>query len=584
MRADSRWSVSLVGAVITLSVTQRQAPAQSVLAFDCETNTIPNCGGFGFPCETFRELRDGLDINDGGCVVFADKNGVYVVNAAGGKTVCPYTGVVVQRGAVVGPNNQRLSETFGASSDGSLQRINENGCVVFIGQRAPNACLPLLPLLSCGESEPGDCIEISDLPQIVVRGRTGGTDCRRTVLYGYSGPFIEDLDILETKAPIPIYVPPPLEYRAIAALASTDQSEPNRIVYLGPSAQQVVTYSDAHENGIAPNGTPYEENFFDSVTSGDSQPVAFSARLETVHNTVSSELHQSLVECDAIPGFFIGNHVVSRIDLGCVECFGTNQTSVVQIVAKDTTNVCSGAGGFVALVESDMDPASGTAAETRVLLDLGQYPPGVDQSEYKTLGCGRVCGIGGDPDRVSASEVPLLPPRCGRCTVELGGCSEATGVAVFKGDFGAPGQSCVEAIFVCTAPRRVYVLAKEGDAVPGHLGTVFESFGDPRVNAAGVVVFWAATSAQCQVLPPPANTVNCGGIFRYDLNTFLAGVDPNPCPWDLDRDGDVSDTDEEVFLDVLWGTNEPCADFNGDGTVGIGDWLILLNNWGPCCP
>jgi hypothetical protein len=55
-----------------------------------------------------------------------------------------------------------------------------------------------------------------------------------------------------------------------------------------------------------------------------------------------------------------------------------------------------------------------------------------------------------------------------------------------------------------------------------------------------------------------------------------------PCAADLDGDGTVGITD---FLDLLaaWGPNpgHP-ADFDGDGMVGINDFLELLANWGPC--
>ena len=56
----------------------------------------------------------------------------------------------------------------------------------------------------------------------------------------------------------------------------------------------------------------------------------------------------------------------------------------------------------------------------------------------------------------------------------------------------------------------------------------------------------------------------------------------NPCPWDLDGNGDVGIND---FLDLLaaWGPNpgHP-ADFDGDDVVGINDFLELLGNWGAC--
>jgi hypothetical protein len=53
------------------------------------------------------------------------------------------------------------------------------------------------------------------------------------------------------------------------------------------------------------------------------------------------------------------------------------------------------------------------------------------------------------------------------------------------------------------------------------------------------------------------------------------------CPWDLDGDGDVGITD---FLELLgaWGTDPGGPpDFDGGG-VGITDFLELLANWGPC--
>ena len=54
------------------------------------------------------------------------------------------------------------------------------------------------------------------------------------------------------------------------------------------------------------------------------------------------------------------------------------------------------------------------------------------------------------------------------------------------------------------------------------------------------------------------------------------------CPWDLDGDGLVGIVD---FLDLLaqWGTDPGGPpDFDNDGNVGITDFLALLANWGPC--
>ena len=56
------------------------------------------------------------------------------------------------------------------------------------------------------------------------------------------------------------------------------------------------------------------------------------------------------------------------------------------------------------------------------------------------------------------------------------------------------------------------------------------------------------------------------------------------CPWDLNRDGTVDDTDLDILL-FCWGTccGICCkADFDSDGKVGAADLAALLGNWGSC--
>ena len=48
---------------------------------------------------------------------------------------------------------------------------------------------------------------------------------------------------------------------------------------------------------------------------------------------------------------------------------------------------------------------------------------------------------------------------------------------------------------------------------------------------------------------------------------------------DLDGDGVVGILDF-LFLLSQWGT--PGGDVDGDGTTGVSDFLALLGNWGPC--
>ena len=56
---------------------------------------------------------------------------------------------------------------------------------------------------------------------------------------------------------------------------------------------------------------------------------------------------------------------------------------------------------------------------------------------------------------------------------------------------------------------------------------------------------------------------------------------PISCFGDLDGDGEVGINDFLILL-ANWGTSGPEGDIDGDGTVGINDFLALLGNWGPC--
>ena len=55
-----------------------------------------------------------------------------------------------------------------------------------------------------------------------------------------------------------------------------------------------------------------------------------------------------------------------------------------------------------------------------------------------------------------------------------------------------------------------------------------------------------------------------------------------PCPWDLDGDGNVFVTDLLLLLMDFGSCNGSPADFDGDGCVTVIDLLTLLGNWGPC--
>ena len=78
--------------------------------------------------------------------------------------------------------------------------------------------------------------------------------------------------------------------------------------------------------------------------------------------------------------------------------------------------------------------------------------------------------------------------------------------------------------------------------------------------------------------PDAAHNVRSLNEAAETVAQFRPTVVPE-CPGDLDGDGQVGITD---FLQLLaaWGT--PGGDVDGDGTTDITDFLLLLAGWGPC--
>ncbi|MCP4834607.1 MAG: hypothetical protein GY895_07545, partial [Phycisphaera sp.] len=84
---------------------------------------------------------------------------------------------------------------------------------------------------------------------------------------------------------------------------------------------------------------------------------------------------------------------------------------------------------------------------------------------------------------------------------------------------------------------------------------------------------------------------DCNGNGQLDGCEIAAGdVDDNngdgipdscQCIFDLNLDDEVGGSDVGIFLG-LWGTDDPIADFDGDGVVRAGDLGLLLAAFGPC--
>ncbi len=121
-------------------------------------------------------------------------------------------------------------------------------------------------------------------------------------------------------------------------------------------------------------------------------------------------------------------------------------------------------------------------------------------------------------------------------------------------------------------------------------GSIDEQVGTITFNAAGdwvpdlVVPLPAGVPRQRAYLLTFELAAGAALGASVSIDNVRVSTEPGDCgcPWDLDGDGAVGVTD---FLDMLgaWGPNpgHP-ADFDGDGSVGVADFLALLANWGPC--
>jgi hypothetical protein len=104
-----------------------------------------------------------------------------------------------------------------------------------------------------------------------------------------------------------------------------------------------------------------------------------------------------------------------------------------------------------------------------------------------------------------------------------------------------------------------------------------QGLGDVDGTAPGGGDHGVALSTEFVTLGPFESMELRFGIGGEGFSTF-----DDPCPGDIDGDGEVGITDFLALL-AAWGPNRGHpADIDGDGEVGILDFLEILADWGPC--
>lgn len=122
--------------------------------------------------------------------------------------------------------------------------------------------------------------------------------------------------------------------------------------------------------------------------------------------------------------------------------------------------------------------------------------------------------------------------------------------------------------------------------LPG--GTIYSEAS--AVSADGSIIVGYATTPGNQSVPfiwDAANGMrNLADVLVNDLGVDLAGWTLH-FAWGISADGSTivgtgnSAAGNEAWIATLGATTDP-ADLDGDGVVGISDFLTLLANWGPC--
>ena len=78
-------------------------------------------------------------------------------------------------------------------------------------------------------------------------------------------------------------------------------------------------------------------------------------------------------------------------------------------------------------------------------------------------------------------------------------------------------------------------------------------------------------------LAPAVRGMNSPAVAIF-LNTTAV---VSNCPADLDGDGSVA-VGDILMLIAAWGTNNPTLDLDESGVVDVGDLLIVIAAWGAC--
>jgi glucose/arabinose dehydrogenase len=207
---------------------------------------------------------------------------------------------------------------------------------------------------------------------------------------------------------------------------------------------------------------------------------------------------------------------------------------------------------------------------------------------------------GGCPNQSTMTFPVWEYPHSSGCSVTGGEIYRGSAIAGLQGTYFF-ADYCYSTIWSFRYDgSSVYDYQNRTSQLSPDIGSISSISGFGR-DAAGEMYICDLNGEVFKIVPTPATGACCVGttgscIHIYETNclggggTWLGpntdcadgGCDPNNCPADIDGDGTVGVGDILAMIEA-WGPCSGCdADINDDGVVNVTDLLEVVGAWGPC--